>query len=126
MTGAPRVGDYLGHILQAIERIQRYTRDMSKASFLGSELVQDAAIRNIEIIGEAARNVMREAPGFATLHSNIPWQVMYTMRNRVSHGYHQVDMDIVWNTIHRDLPHLYGLVKIIVDQHQYNVKDSGG
>ena len=59
MNKALRVADYLGHILQAIERINRYTRDMDEAAFLNSELVQDAVIRNIEIIGEAANNVLR-------------------------------------------------------------------
>lgn len=47
---------------------------------------------------------MTAAPEFASLHDDIPWQVMYTMRNRVSHGYHKVDLEIVWRTVKRDLP----------------------
>lgn len=54
-----RVPEYLGHILVAIQRINRYTAGMSEAAFLGADLVQDAVIRNIEIIGEASRNVAR-------------------------------------------------------------------
>lgn len=107
MTKALRLPDYLGHILIAIERIDRYTADMDEVAFLNSQLVQDAVIRNIEIIGEASNNIQRVDPAFAARHDDIPWQVMYTMRNRVSHGYDKVDFEIVWKTIQIDLPKLY-------------------
>lgn len=115
MTKALRVPDYLGHILKAIERIDRYTADMDEAAFLNSELVQDAVIRNIEIIGEASNNIQRVDPAFAAQHDDIPWQVMYTMRNRVLHGYDKVDLEIVWKTIQGDLPVLYQQVRAIAD-----------
>ncbi|MFK4753554.1 HepT-like ribonuclease domain-containing protein [Oceanobacter antarcticus] len=102
-----RVPDYLGHILKAIERIDRYTADMDEVAFLNNELVQDAVIRNIEVIGEASNSILRVSSEFAEVHADIPWQVMYTMRNRVSHGYHKVDLEIVWNTLQRDLPELH-------------------
>lgn len=111
MTKAPRVPDYLDHILKAIKRIDRYTAGMEEAGFLASELVQDAVIRNIEIIGEAANSIQRAAPEFAARHGNIPWQVMYTMRNRVAHGYDKVDLVIVWKTVRGDLPGLYALIQ---------------
>lgn len=72
MTKALRVPDYLGHILKAIERIDRYTADMDEVAFLNSELVQDAVIRNIEIIGEASNNIQRVDPAFAAQHDAIP------------------------------------------------------
>lgn len=101
-----RVSDYLSHILQAIERIHRYTESMSEAEFLESELVQDGVVRNIEIIGEAANSVARHHPDFAAQHSEIPWEDIYLMRNRVSHGYFSVDLEIVWKTVRRDIPDL--------------------
>jgi uncharacterized protein with HEPN domain len=107
LTKALRVPDYLGHILKAIERIDRYTAGMDEVAFLNSEMVQDAVIRNIEIIGEASNNIQRVAPEFAAQHDDIPWLVMYTMRNRVSHGYDTVDLPIVWKTIQGDLPKLH-------------------
>ncbi len=110
MTKALRVPDYLGHILKAIERIDRYTADMGEVAFLNSELVQDAVIRNIEIIGEASNNIRRVDPAFAAQHDDIPWLVMYTMRNRVSHGYDKVDLEIVWKTIQSDLPSLHAQI----------------
>lgn len=111
MNKALRVPDYLGHILEAIERIEEYVSDMDEMAFLASKLVQDAVIRNIEIIGEASNNIQRVDPAFAAQHENIPWQVMYAMRNRVSHGYDKVDFEMVWKTICTDLPDLYKLVK---------------
>jgi len=107
MNKAGRVPDYLDHILMAIDRIERYTDELVEATFLANELVQDAVIRNIEIIGEAANNVMRSDPGFAARYDHIPWMVMSTMRNRVAHGYDKVDLGIIWQTIQRDLPELY-------------------
>lgn len=111
MTKALRIPDYLGHILRAIERIERYTDDMDEVAFLGNEMVQDAVIRNIEIIGEASNNIQRVDPEFAARHEDIPWLVMYTMRNRVSHGYDKVDLEIVWKTIQGDLPSLYAQIQ---------------
>jgi Protein of unknown function DUF86 len=69
---ADRAVDYLKHILQAIERIERYTADMSQHNFLASELTQDAVIRNFEIIGEASRNIDRNCPEFAAAHPDLP------------------------------------------------------
>ena len=78
---------------------------------MNSELIQDAVIRNIEIIGEAANNIQRVDAAFAAANEGIPWQVMYAMRNRLSHAYDKVDFEMVWKTICNDLPELYALVK---------------
>lgn len=99
-----RIPDCLDHILQAIDRINRYTRDVGEASFLADEEKQDAVIRNIETIGEAAKNIERFHPEFAARHPEVPWSDMYLMRNRLSHGYFSVDMELVWNTVQRDIP----------------------
>ncbi len=69
MTKVLRVPYYLEHILKAIERIERYTDDMDEVAFLGTELVQDAVIRNIEIIGEASNNIQRVDAEFAARHA---------------------------------------------------------
>lgn len=116
MRTSLRLVDYLGHILQAIKRIGRHVSDVDVIHFLESELLQDAVIRNIEIIGEAANTIWRTYPEFAAAHSEIPWEAMYTMRNRVSHGYHQVDLDIFWKTINEDLPELYAQIALAREQ----------
>ena len=84
---------------------------MDEVAFLNNERVQDAVIRNIEIIDEAANNIQRVAPQFAAQHDDVPWQVMYTMRNRVSHGYDKVDLEVVWKTIQSDLPGLHSQIQ---------------
>jgi uncharacterized protein with HEPN domain len=121
-----RVPDYLAHILQAIERIGTYTNDMDEVGFLENEMVQDAVIRNIEIIGEAARNIEKHHPEFASEHPDVPWEDMYWMRNRVSHGYFSVDLEVIWNTIQRDIPELEQQAKDVLqqlaDQSKYQFK----
>lgn len=113
MSKALRVADYLAHMLNAMERIARYTADMDQTAFLHSELVQDAVIRNIEILGEASNNIQRAAPEFAAQHDDIPWLVIYTMRNRVSHGYDKVDLPLVWKTVRDDLPALQARIQAL-------------
>jgi uncharacterized protein with HEPN domain len=70
--GSPRLREYLAHISRAIERIRRYNEDMDGAAFAADELIQDAVIRNLEIIGEACRNIDRGDPGFAAAHPRNP------------------------------------------------------
>lgn len=99
-----RIPDCLDHILQAIGRIRRYIRNITESEFLADEEKQDAVIRNIEIIGESARNITRSHPDFAARHSEVPWTDIYLMRNRLSHGYFSVDLELVWKTVQRDIP----------------------
>ncbi|MDP4299344.1 HepT-like ribonuclease domain-containing protein [Leptothrix discophora] len=81
-----RVQDDLGHIAEAIERIQRYTVDLDLAGFQSSLIVQDAVIRNLEVIGEASRNIERSDPGFGAAHPELPLSIAYDMRNSLSPG----------------------------------------
>jgi uncharacterized protein with HEPN domain len=106
-----RLADYLAHILEAIERIDRYTEDMDEMAFLNDQLVQDAVIRNFEIIGEASNNIEKHYPEFASVHPELPLAFAYQMRNAVAHGYFQVDFEIVWKTIHRDLSDLHSQIQ---------------
>ncbi len=98
-----RVRDYLRHILDAIERINRYVGSMDEEEFLRDEKTQDAVVRNFEIIGEASRNIERYHPDFSAQHAEVPWGIAYEMRNALAHGYFMVDMEIVWKTIQSDL-----------------------
>lgn len=116
MTRDPhRVPDYLEHMLQAIDNIQQYTEDMAEPDFLENQLVQDAVIRNFEIIGEASRNIELADPNFADAHPEIPLAFAYEMRNALAHGYFKVDLEIVWKTIELDLPDLAIRVRQLLD-----------
>ena len=99
-----RAPDYLGHILTAIERVALYTDRIDEAEFTSNLQVQDAVLRNIEVMGEAARNVQRVAPDLVRAHADIPWAAMVAMRNRLTHGYMTVDLPLVWKTAREDLP----------------------
>ena len=112
--GDQRLIGFLTHIQEAIERIDHYTDDMSEAAFLGNRMVQDAVIRNIEIIGEASRNIETRFPGFAAAHPDLPLAFAYQMRNVVAHGYFKVDLEIVWRTIRNDLPPLHAQVRTVL------------
>ncbi len=102
-----RLADYLGHIQEAIERIRQYVAALDEPAFQKNNMAQDAVIRNIEIVGEASYNIQKHYPEFARAHPELPLAFAYQMRNAVSHGYFRVDLEIVWKTIHNDLPGLY-------------------
>ncbi|MDR6856605.1 DUF86 domain-containing protein [Variovorax guangxiensis] len=112
---ASRVRSFLQHAVEAIQRVANYTSGLNEAGFLADAMVQDAVIRNIEVMGEAARNVERHDPEFARLHPDIPWKDVYAMRNRVSHGYFTVDLSIVWQAIQRDIPLLGAQLQRLLD-----------
>ena len=98
---APRDLTYIGHMLDSIVRVRQFVGRKRSAGFLRSRLVQDAVIRNIEIIGEAAGQL---SPTLIAGHSSIPWRKIVGMRHRLIHGYVQVDLHTVWEVIARDLP----------------------
>jgi uncharacterized protein with HEPN domain len=97
-----RDSERLADMLAAIDRITRHVQD-DRTRFDTDELLQSAVLHWIEIIGEAARGIsdkVRDA------HPEVPWRVITDMRNRVTHGYFDIDLDVVWNTVARDLPEL--------------------
>jgi len=102
-----RLTYYLLHIMEAIQRIDRYTENMNEMAFLNNPLVQDAVVRNIEIIGEASHHIEKYYPNFVTAHPEIPLPFAYQMHNAVAHGYFKIDFEIVWQTLQRDIPEFY-------------------
>ena len=115
MTTEERLFGYLEHILQAIERIENYTDDIDEAEFQNNGMVQDAVIRNLEVIGEASRNIERRFPEFAAAHTELPLGPAYEMRNALAHGYFKVDLSIVWKTLENDLPELQANIREAID-----------
>jgi uncharacterized protein with HEPN domain len=94
---------YLRDIKEALAKIEQYTRKLSLDDFDDDRKTVDAVVRNIEIIGEAAKNISVES---RKKHIDIPWKKMVGMRNKVIHEYFGVDVDILWQTIKEDLPGL--------------------
>ena len=98
--------DFIGHMLEAAERVLQYTKGLSHEEFFANPLVQDAVIRNIEIIGEAANNLLETGPDIAASFPSIPFAQIYGMRNRVAHGYFSVSLPMVWDSVLVDIPEL--------------------
>ena len=98
MKKDPRV--YLAHILECAEKIARFTRG-GREAFLREELIQDAVIRNLEIIGEAAKRVDEE---YRAAHSQIPWRGMAALRDVLIHQYEGIELERVWAVVEGDLP----------------------
>ena len=107
---------YLQHILDAISRIEEYTMDMGYGDFMENHLVQDGVIRQIEIIGEAAKRV---SDRIRAKYLGIPWKDMTGMRDKLIHGYFGVDLDAVWDTVEKDIPLLKNEIKKIIDEEGY-------
>jgi uncharacterized protein with HEPN domain len=112
----PRLRDYIAHMWDAIRRIDRYVADIDEATFLADEKTQDAVIRNLEIIGEAASNIRARYPEFVANHPDLPFGAAYGMRNALAHGYFKVDLGIVWRTIRRELPPLKAQLEQLIEQ----------
>jgi uncharacterized protein with HEPN domain len=103
-----RAVDHLRNALAAIARIEDYLEGQDESSFLGSDLIQDAVIRNLEVIGEALHQIEENEPAFRAGHSEVPWDEAYGMRNLLSHGYFKVRPELVWSTVKENLPALRG------------------
>jgi len=93
----------LADILDAVQRIRRHVKTGDRHRFEEDEVLQSAVLRWFEIIGEASRGLTDQ---FRDEHSEVPWREVFGMRNRVTHGYFDIDLDVVWNTIMNDLPAL--------------------
>jgi uncharacterized protein with HEPN domain len=94
---------YAEDVYQAALKIERYTADLSLETFVANELVFDAVIRNLEIIGEAIRHI---PPQVQEQYPELPWAKIRAMRNILAHEYFGVDVAIVWETVQNLLPPL--------------------
>jgi uncharacterized protein with HEPN domain len=107
MKHPERVEDYLEHIAEAIERVTGYIQELDSAAALERDhKTQAAAIRYMEIIGEAANRIQQQAPEFVAAHPSLPWREMRGMRNRMIHHYFDINLDVLWGTVKDDLPKL--------------------
>jgi uncharacterized protein with HEPN domain len=86
----------LDDIRTSIEKIQRYIAGLVDGSFLADEKTTDAVVRNLEIIGEAAKQLASE---FKNRHSEIPWAQIAGLRNRIVHNYAGIDLKLVWSIL---------------------------
>lgn len=104
----------LKDILEAIDRIQRYVARLTEAQFLANTEKQDAVLRNLEVIGEAVRNIPADV---RRRHKEVEWTLIAGMRDKLIHQYFGVNWEIVWNVVQDKLPSLKANVhRILADQ----------
>ncbi len=101
-----RLPDYLDHMQQAATDACSFVDGLAKADFLNDKRTQQAVIMSIIIVGEAATKLMDGYASFAQSHPEVPWRSMRGMRNRIAHGYFDMNLDVVWDTVQSALPTL--------------------
>lgn len=105
------IEELLYDILESVKRINDYTKDVSFQKLLKNTMIQDAVIRNMEIIGEAVKNIPGE---FKKKHSEIEWKKIAGMRDKIIHFYFGVNWEIVWDVIRNKLPDLKRKIEAII------------
>lgn len=101
-----RLPDYIDHMQQAASDACSFVAGLSKSEFMADKRTQQAVVMSLIIIGEAATKVMGEYAEFANQHAEVPWRSMRGMRNRIAHGYFDINLDVVWDTVQKALPDL--------------------
>ena|SRR5215208_4610267 len=95
-------------MLAAIAKVERYTSAMEQEMFRQDEKTVDAVVRNLEILGEAARQMPAD---FASHHPEVPWRQIAGLRNRIVHDYFGLDLEMIWQVVSHDLPPLRKLLE---------------
>jgi uncharacterized protein with HEPN domain len=101
------------HMFDAVLEVMEFTRNKSRSDLESDRKLKHALVRLLEIIGEAANGMSSDIVG---KYPDIPWKEMIGMRNRLIHGYFDVDLDIVWQTVTEDIPPLKTLLEDLVDK----------
>ena len=95
--------DYLNDIFSAIEKVELFTQGMDMEGFVEDEKTVFAVVRALEIIGEAAKKIPVQV---RDRYPDVPWQEMAGIRDKLIHEYFGVKLEVVWNTVEKDLPEL--------------------
>ena len=104
---------FLKHILDSIKQIEEYIDDLGFEDFISCKLVQDGVVRQLEIIGEATKHL---SPELREKYPKIPWEDIAGMRDKLIHHYFGVDLEVVWDTLEKDLPALKKKIKKILGE----------
>jgi len=106
MSNIQRLPDYLDHIQQAAMDARSFVEGLAREDFLVDKRTQQAVVMSLIIIGEAATKIMDGHSDFAQAHPNVPWRSMRNMRNRMAHGYFDINLEVVWETVQAWVPDL--------------------
>ena len=101
-----RLGDYLDHMRQASSDAIVFVEGLSKSEFFEDKRTQQAVIMSLIIMGEASTKIMDQYPDYTGGQPQVPWRSMRGMRNRIAHGYFEINLEVVWDTVQHSLPAL--------------------
>jgi uncharacterized protein with HEPN domain len=104
---------FVQDMIEAAQRILVYTESMDFATFKADFKTQDAVLRNLEVLGEAAKHIPEE---LALQHPSLPWREMAGTRDRLIHHYFGVNLDVVWGIVELELPGVITELEKIIDQ----------
>ena len=102
----PAAGELLEHMREAARQAVDYVEGLAREDFLADKRTQQAVILNPIILGEAATRLMDRFSAICEAHPEIEWRSMRGMRNRIAHGYYDINLDVVWETVSSALPEL--------------------
>lgn len=106
MTVSDRLTDYLKQMTQGATDALSFTEGLDQDDFIADLRTQRAVVMSLMIVGEAASRVLAEYPSFAEENAEVPWRGIRGMRNRIAHGYFDIDLAVVWQTVKTELPSL--------------------
>lgn len=106
MSADNRLPDYIREMLTAATDAITFTEGMAEEDFLADLRTQRAVVMSLMIVGEAASRIVSDYPDFADAKATIPWRGIRGMRNRIAHGYFDIDLHVVWTTVQTELPAL--------------------
>lgn len=117
MTGeAEREAMHLQFMLESVELALSYVDGFARDDFRADKRTQQAVILNLLHLGEAANRLIADAPDIVQRHPQLPWVQMRGMRNRLAHGYFDINVDVVWTTLQQALPDLRAELRAICDE----------
>ena len=102
----PSSSELVAHMHDAASQSLVYVEGLAKEDFLADKRTQQAVILNLIILGEAPTKLMDLHPEVCAAHPEIEWRSMRGMRNRIAHGYYDIDLEVVWETVNSALPKL--------------------
>jgi len=125
MKSTLRLADYLEHMQQAAADAIGFVENMDKTTFIGDRRTQQAVVFNLVILGEAAGNVLAGHAAFAERHAEVPWRSIRATRNRMAHGYFDINFDVIWDTVQTGLPQLQSLLPAVVEAAKRDAAQGG-
>lgn len=121
-----RLPDYLAHMLQAATNARVFVEGLAKDDFLADLKTQQAVVMSLLVIGEASSKIMDRYAEFAARYDQVPWRSMRGMRNRIAHGYFDINLDVVWDTLELALPELImQLQELLDDAESFDSENQG-